>query len=90
MKQIFEISRAYSVPSLNGKPANICDQNPFCETFMKLCNIHFHQSSGGIIGSLLGANISALTDLTKILQAGLNQPFAVDNETRKDFGWKLL
>ena len=77
MRQIFEISRAYSTPAMNVTPANVIELNQICDKFNNLRQIHFPQVAGGKIGALLGVNTFAYTHPIEVKPGNINQPFGV-------------
>ena len=85
MRQSFEISRAYSTPAMNVRPANVFELNQICDTFNNLHHIYFPQVAGGKIGALLGVNTFAYTHPIEVMPGNINQPFGVKTK----LGWTL-
>ena len=52
----FELSRAYSTPSLNVSAANVFQMNQICDEFNNVRHVHFPCIADGKIGALLGVN----------------------------------
>ena len=73
----FELSRAYSTPSLNVISANVFQLNQICDAFNNLRHIHFPYIADGKIGALLGVNAFAFTYPTHVIQGNQHQPFGV-------------
>ena len=79
----FELSRAYSTPSLNVSAANVFQLNQICDAFNNLRQMHFTYFADGNIGALLGVNAFAFTYPTDAIQG--NQHEALGVKTNLDW-----
>ena len=79
----FELSRAYSTPSLKISAANVFQLNQICDAFNNLRHIHFPYIADGKLGALLGVNAFAFTYHTHVIQGNQHQPFGVKTK----LGW---
>ena len=81
----FQISRAYSTPTLNVNAANVTELNYVCDAFNELRHIYFPDIAEGKIGALLGVNAFAFTHPTEVIQGTEIRPFGVKTK----LGWTL-
>ena len=81
----FELSRTFSIPSLNVAAAKIFELNQICDAFNSLRHIHFPNIADGKIGALLGVIAFAFTYPTHVIPGNQNQPFGVKTK----LGWTL-
>ena len=81
----FELSRAYSEPSLNVTAENVFQLNQICDAFNNLSYIHSPYIYDGKIGALLGVNAFAFTYATHLIQGNQNQLFGVKTK----LSWSL-
>ena len=64
----FQISRAYSTPTLNVNAANVTELNYVCDAFNDLRHIYFPDIAKGKIVALLGVNAFAFRHPTEVIQ----------------------
>ena len=81
----FELSRTFSILSLNVAAAKIFEFNQICDAFNSLRHIYFPNIADGKIGALLGVNAFAFTYPTHVKPGNQNQPFGVKTK----LGWTL-
>ena len=81
----FQISRAYSTPTLNVIAANVTELNYVCDAFNELRHIYFQDIAEGKIGALLVVNAFAFTHPNEVIQGTEIRPFVVKTK----FGWTL-
>ena len=81
----FQISRAYSTPTLNVNATNVTELNYVCDAFNELRHIYFPDIAEGKIGALLGVKAFAFTHPTEIIQGAEIRPFGVKTK----IGWTL-